>query len=155
MRPAAIRHLHSAGGVIFRLQNSSPEVALIATKGKTVWTLPKGVIDKGEVPETAAVREIMEETGLHGRIVELIGERSYWFYQREENTKFRKTVTYFLVEYTQGEIAPPSPEVDEARWVPVADAVGMVSYRSDKEILEAAREKISRSSTVHHPEGGN
>ncbi len=153
MRPAAIRHLHSAGGVIFRLREGGHEVALIATKGRTVWTLPKGVIDKGEVPETAAVREIREETGLHGRIVELIGERSYWFYQREENTKFRKTVTYFLLEYTGGELAPPNAEVDETRWVSLSDAAEMVSYKSDREILDAARVRLSRSSAGR--ESGN
>jgi 8-oxo-dGTP pyrophosphatase MutT (NUDIX family) len=105
--------------------------------------LDPDVFDKGEVAETAAVREIAEETGLHGRITQMLGEKSYWFFQKDENVKFRKTVTYFLVEYEKGEIAGACWEVDEARWVPVNDALRMVSYRSDKEILETARKKLT------------
>ncbi|NTU43849.1 MAG: NUDIX hydrolase [Nitrospirales bacterium] len=139
-----MRHLHSAGGVIFRMQDGIPEVALIATKGGAVWTLPKGIIDKGEVAETAAVREIEEETGLRGKVREILGEKSYWFYQKEENVKFRKTVTYFLLEYQKGEIRGSCWEVDDARWIPVSDAATMVSYKSDREILAEAKERLCK-----------
>lgn len=142
MRPAAIKHLHSAGGVIFRRQDGAYEVALIATKGRTVWTLPKGIIDKGERPETAAVREVEEETGMQGRIIDKLGSVSYWFYLKDENTKYRKTVTYFLLEYSGGTMENICWEVDEARWFPIDSALGMVSYKGDREILEKAKVKL-------------
>ncbi|HEX8949825.1 MAG TPA: NUDIX hydrolase [Dissulfurispiraceae bacterium] len=142
MRPATLKHLHSAGGVIFRKEGTAVEVALIATKGKSVWTLPKGIIDKGEQPEVTAVREIEEETGLLGRIVEPLGEKSYWFYLKEENTKYRKTVNYFLLEYASGSIANSCWEVDETGWFPLDEAIGKVSYKTDREMLEKAKERL-------------
>jgi len=144
MKPAAIRYLHSAGGVIFRRSDDLVEVALIATKKKTVWTLPKGIIDKNESPEMAAVREIQEETGLTGAILDQIGEKSYWFYLKDENAKCKKTVTYFLLKYVSGDTSEFSWEVDEARWFPIKEASGLLAYKSDREVLSKAIEKISQ-----------
>ncbi len=148
MKPATIKHVRSSGGVVFRKREGSFEVALIATKNKTVWTLPKGLIDKGEGPEAAALREIGEETGLKGRVMDALGERSYWFYLKDENVKFRKTVSYFLFECVGGNIEDFGWEVDDARWFPVEEAIEKVSYRSDREILGKAREKLSRMARV-------
>lgn len=142
MKPATIKHLHSAGGVIFRKKANGFEVALIATKNKTIWTLPKGIIDKGEDPETSAIREISEETGLTGKIIDTLGNKSYWFYLKDENIKCRKTVTYFLLEYISGNIKDYCWEVDEAQWFDIEDAIKQVSYKSDREILEKAKEKL-------------
>ena len=142
MKPAAIKYLHSAGGVIFRRTGILVQVALIATKNKTVWTLPKGIIDKNESPEMAAVREIQEETGLTGEIIGPLGEKSYWFYLKDENAKCKKTVSYFLVGFISGDTANFSWEVDEARWFPIGEASELLSYKSDREIMSRAKERI-------------
>ncbi|MCL4456824.1 MAG: NUDIX hydrolase [Nitrospirae bacterium] len=144
MKPASIKHLHSAGGVIFKKETNTLEVALIAMKNKTVWTLPKGIIDKGERPEESAVREIKEETGLTGKIIDTIGDKSYWFYLKNENAKCRKTVSYFLLQYIDGNIGDYCWEVDEAKWFALDDAIRQVSYKSDREILEKAKEKLTK-----------
>ncbi len=138
MRPATMKYLNSAGGVIFRKTAAGFEAALIATKGKAIWTLPKGIIDKGEQPEAAAIREIREETGLTGKIVGPLDKKSYWFYLKDENIKYRKTVAYFLVEYVSGAIGNACPEVDEAQWFPMDDAMKKLSYKSDREVLNKA-----------------
>ncbi len=153
MRPATLKHLHSAGGVLYRRRHDAAEIALIALKGKSVWTLPKGLIDRGEQPEATAVREIIEETGLTGRIVDLLGERSYWFFLKDDNVKCRKTVTYYLLEYVSGDIENYGWEVDEARWFPIDEAVGRVFYKSDREILRKAGEKIARIRDSSGPSG--
>lgn len=137
-----MKYLSSAGGVIFRKTVAGFEAALIATKGKAVWTLPKGIIDKGEQPEAAAIREIREETGLTGKILSPLDTKSYWFYLKNENIKCRKTVVYFLVEYVSGTIDDECPEVDEARWFLMDDAMKKLSYKSDREVLHKAAELL-------------
>ncbi len=146
MRPASIKYLYSAGGVVFRHREGFVEVALIAVKSKKIWTLPKGIIDHGEDPRAAAIREIMEETGLSGNIIDDLGEKSYWFYQKDNNFKYKKTVTYFLLQYTDGSIEDYGREVEEARWFNIDDAIKRVSYKSDREILKKAKEKLERKS---------
>jgi 8-oxo-dGTP pyrophosphatase MutT (NUDIX family) len=144
-RPAAIRYLYSAGGVIYKITNTSVDVALIATKNSTVWTLPKGIIDRDESPEMAAIREISEETGLFGKIIARLGDKSYWFFLKDENAKCKKTVTYFLLEYISGEPSDISPEVDEARWFPIDRALELLAYRSDRDILSMAKESLQNN----------
>ncbi len=144
MRPANIKHLHSAGGVIFKKNEGIFEVALIATKKNTIWTLPKGIIDKGEQPEITAIREIAEETGLLGEIVEKIDDKTYWFFNKNENRKYKKTVSYFLLRYISGDIENFSWEVDDAKWFSIDEALKMVSYKTDKEVLKKAKEKLEQ-----------
>ncbi|MDI6800780.1 MAG: NUDIX hydrolase [Thermodesulfovibrionales bacterium] len=147
-KPASIKYLRSSGGVIFKKTDAKPEVALIATKNKTVWTLPKGIIDRGESPETTAAREIEEETGLKGEIIDAIGEKSYWFYLKEKNIRCKKTVTYFLLRHISGNTENYCSEVDEAKWFPIDEAVKLVSYKRDKEILEKAKERLEQSNSA-------
>ena len=141
MRPGPIKRQVSAGGVIFRKNDSSIEIALIAVKGGHVWCLPKGIIDKGESPEMAAVREVSEETGLQGRIIEKLGEINYWYYIKEEEARCRKTVHFFLIEYESGDTSQHDFEVDLVSWFPIDDALKTASYKGEREMIEKA-EKI-------------
>jgi len=143
MKPATIQYLKSSGGVIFRRENNKLEIALIALRDRNIWTLPKGLIGKGENPEEAAVREVEEETGLNGEIIDLIGEKSYWFYIKDENIKCKKTVVYYLLKYIGGDVENHSWEVDEAQWLPIDDAIERVSYKGDREIIQKAKNLLS------------
>lgn len=95
MKPAALKTQVSSGGVIFRKNNGIVEIALIAVKGGNVWCLPKGVIDKGEIHEMTAIREVEEETGLKGKIIDKLGKITYWYYIKDKNAKCKKTVHFF------------------------------------------------------------
>ena len=134
----------SSGGVIFRTVNSKTEVALIAVKEGKVWCLPKGLRENGESIARTAHREVKEETGLDGKIVKLIDHIQYFYAHKEaEETKlFFKIVYLFLMEYTGGDVANHDSEVNDCQWFPIDDAIKLVEYKDEKEILEKAKRII-------------
>lgn len=145
MRPATIKTQVSSGGVIFRrTPEKTLEIALVAVKDGKVWSLPKGIVEKGEETFDTAVREVREETGLSGKVVERIGDISYWYYIKEDNAKCRKTVHFYLIEYVSGTTTDHNWEVDAAEWFPLEEALSMVSYKGDKEIVRKAKEMLLR-----------
>ena len=143
MRPATIRNQVSSGGVIFRkAKENDVEIALVAVKEGKVWSLPKGIVEKGEETSETAVREVREETGLNGRIIDALGEINYWYFVREENIKCRKKVYFYLMEYVSGDTDDHDFEVDEAGWFPLEIALEKVSYKGDRMVIEKAIEKL-------------
>ena len=142
MRPATLKNQVSSGGIIFRRHNNTVEIAMVAIKGGNVWCLPKGLIDKGEVPEKTALREVSEETGLKGKIIEKLGEITYWYYIKNDNAKCRKTVHFFLMEYVSGDIADHDWEVDTVSWFVVDDALQQAKYKGEREMIMKARESL-------------
>ncbi|MGQ9569966.1 MAG: NUDIX hydrolase [Thermodesulfovibrionales bacterium] len=138
-RLAPIIRQVSSGGVIYRKDNSSFEIALVAVKDGKVWCLPKGMVDKGEKPAETAVREVSEETGLKGKIIEKLGEINYWYYLKEEKAKCRKTVHFFLLEYESGDISKHDWEVDKVAWFKIDDALKIATHKNEREIIEKAK----------------
>ncbi len=123
----------SSGGVIYRKVDGEFEVALIS-KGR-IWCLPKGLIEKGETAEETAVREVREETGLAGEIVQKIGKIHYDF-RKEKH--FFKTVHFFLLKFTKGSVDAHDFEVDTAIWVPISDGIIKLTYVNEKKMLRKA-----------------
>jgi 8-oxo-dGTP pyrophosphatase MutT (NUDIX family) len=133
----------SAGGVLIRRADEGPEVLLASRRtrrGELVWGLPKGLIEEGESPEDAALREVREETGHSGKIREPLGEVSYWFVWDDE--RIRKTVHFFLMEDTGEEPGDRDHEMEEVRWFPLARARKIAGFKSEKEILRKAGEMV-------------
>lgn len=143
MRPARIKVEVSSGGVIFRRRDEKVEVCLVSVKNGKVWCLPKGIIEKGEDEKETALREVMEETGLTGRIIDKLGDISYWYYIKEENIRCKKTVHFYLIEFISGDTKDHSWEVDEARWFGIDEAVRILSYKGERDTLNKAREILS------------
>ena len=114
---------------------------MIATRGRTRWGLPKGAVAEGETSEQAAVREVLEETGLRGEIVAQLETIQYFF--RASDTLIHKTVDFYLMHYTGGSITPQLSEVDDAEWVELREAVARSSFDSERKLLEKLVEGYS------------
>lgn len=136
----------SAGGVIYRPKGDSHEVALISVKGGKVWGLPKGTAEKGENLARTAHREVREETGLEGKILDKLGHIEYFFTfkdtEKNETRRFFKMVYFFLMEYLSGNVTDHDEEVDECRWVDIDEAVKLMKYKDEKDIIEKAKRMI-------------
>lgn len=133
------RKVVSAGGVVFRRQAGRVEVLLILDRfGR--WTLPKGHVEEGEGPREAALREIAEETGIAGRVVEPLPPTVYVF--RDRHGTVEKTVHYFLVEAVGGEPTPQKGEVEAVRWFPVAAIPALRQYDNNRDVLRRALERL-------------
>ena len=102
----------------------------------STWSLPKGTPDKDESTEQTALREVTEETGLQVRIIAPVGPIEYFFTQR--GRRIHKTVHYFLMEATGGDMADHDHEFDEVAWVPIAEARALMSFQTERDIVERA-----------------
>ena len=130
------RNEHSSGGVVISLRDGAPHVALIATRNKTRWGLPKGAVVEGETSEAAALREVREETGIEARIVRHLDTIEYFF--RAGDTLIQKRVDFYLLDYVAGELEPQLSEVDDVEWVELTSSLKRASFDSERKLLEMA-----------------
>jgi len=140
------RNEHSSGGAVIRNDNGTAQVALIATRGRTRWGLPKGAVSEGETSEQAALREVLEETGLQAEIVKPLDTIEYFF--RAGDTLIRKRVDFYLMRYVAGKLTPQLSEVDDVEWVELQEAIQRASFESERKLLETALQDASSISSA-------
>ena len=126
----------SAGGVCVRRMRGRDYLAAVRVKGGTVLALPKGHVDPGETAAEAAEREVREEAGVSGELVEKLGDVKYWY--SRDGDRVMKVVAFFLFRYVSGSVADHDHEVDSAEWVRLEDAARKLAYRGEKQMAEAA-----------------
>jgi len=158
----------SAGGVVVRHTSAGWQMAAIEpqkepsavpttaarkkTSQKMLLALPKGLVDPGEKPEQAAVREVVEETGITAVPVTKLGDTKY-AYVRTWGGKERvfKIVSFYLFRYQSGQIDEIAPEmrieVKRALWIPLEEAVARLAYRGEKDMVRRAQAYLKA-----HPE---
>lgn len=131
----------SSGGVVFRRTKGAIEIAIIAVGEKRRWQLPKGIVNKGENPDQTALREVREETGIDSNLLDLIDKIEYWYYGQNgsKRIRFHKIVHFYLLEFRSGSTEDHDQEVEEARWVEIAEAVTMLAFKNEKEIVAKAK----------------
>ena len=120
--------VEAAGGVVVR----DGQVALVHRPRYDDWTLPKGKLDPGESFEGAAVREVEEETGLRAHPLRELPSTSY-----EVNGR-PKIVRYWLMEADEAGPFLPNEETDELRWLPLDEAMRLLTYDRDRDVLAGA-----------------
>ena len=133
----------SAGGVVIRYQDGLPYLVVGSRRREPdglTWTLPKGTPHSGETTEETALREVAEETGLEVRITAPLESIEYWFIQR--GTRIHKTVHYFLMEPTGGDLARHDHEFEQVRWLSMMDAPGMLTFETERALVARAAERI-------------
>lgn len=124
--------VRAAGGVVWRGLDEQVEVAVVHRPRYDDWSLPKGKLDGGESFAGAALREITEETGIDGTLGPELGTVRYTDHKGRS-----KVVRWWAVQARSGaEGEPQDPqEVDEVRWLPPGEAVRLVTYDTDREVL--------------------
>jgi 8-oxo-dGTP pyrophosphatase MutT (NUDIX family) len=147
----------SSGGVVIREISGVWHVALIEPqkesprtprrRTRAVLALPKGLLDPGETPQAAAIREVREETGVIAQLVTKLADIKY-VYARTwgDGERVFKIVSFYLLRYRSGEIDDVTSdmriEVKRALWVPMADASRQLMYGNERKVLSQAQEYI-------------
>lgn len=94
----------------------------------------------GETKEEAAVREVKEETGVEAQIVRGILPVTYWYVFDHE--KIKKTVYYYVMKFTGGDIEKHDQEMENVEWVEFDKVLEKLTYKSDKQAFEEAKDII-------------
>jgi 8-oxo-dGTP pyrophosphatase MutT (NUDIX family) len=134
----------SAGGVVV---HEGRCIVIVPTRraadGSKVLALPKGHPDADESPEEAALREVREEAGVECTVRQPLGEVRYW-YQRK-GRRIAKVVAFFLLDYVSGDPADHDHEVEDARWVPLEEAIETLSYDGERQMAGKALSAVAGS----------
>jgi 8-oxo-dGTP pyrophosphatase MutT (NUDIX family) len=131
---------NSAGGVVLK----DGEVLVVvptrrAADGSRVLALPKGHLDGNETDEQAAAREVREEGGVEADLVDSLGDVRYHY--RRDGRLIAKRVRFFLFEFRSGSPADHDHEIEDARWLPMEQAIRELTYPGEREMVQSALSK--------------
>jgi 8-oxo-dGTP pyrophosphatase MutT (NUDIX family) len=143
----------SAGGIVLRQKDGSRvepgmtiEILVSQHSQHHGWVFPKGHVGdtiKDETPEEGAIREVQEETGIVGKILQKLTPVDYWYVF--EGEKRHKTVVYFTMEYESGNIKDHGWEMENVEWLPIEKVEERLTFASDKKAWTEARQLIANS----------
>lgn len=137
---------HSAGGVVFRqrakgqgprAKGQTIEWLVCKHSGYHKWVLPKGIVEQGEDPKVAAIREVLEETGIKAEIIKKIPTEVAYKYTKN-GILVDKRVEFFLMEYVSGDIRDHCWEMEEVKWVTGEEALKLLAFETERKVLKIA-----------------
>ena len=130
----------SCGAVVFRKTGRGLLYLLVKNRNGRHWGFPKGHVEQGESEQQTAVREVLEETGLH--ITVLDGFRETCEYR--PFGKIKKQVVFFAARSEGARVTIQRTEIDHYIWASYSDAVQLFRYDNDLRVLEAAQNWLLR-----------
>ena len=139
----------SAGGIVLRDVDGRHQVVLGRRRRErdgATWSLPKGTPHRNESREATALREVTEETGLHVRIVAPVGDVHYRFVRG--GRRIDKTVHYFLMEATGGDLADHDHEFEQVRWINFDEAPTVLTFETERALVAQAAAVIAPPSAA-------
>lgn len=151
-RGGRARHETSAGGVVVRMVEGSPRYLLIRDSYGH-WGFPKGHLERGERGDTAALREVMEETGLRAVSVTASIDKIEWFF-RFRGTLIHKRCEFFLMETSVADTKPQRSEgITACQWTPIDEAMQLIEYENARAVLRRADEMVRARAGARSREG--
>ena len=128
----------AAGGLIVRpVTPGTVEIAIVHRPIRDDWSFPKGKVEPRETLTECALREVQEETGLDCRIVSFVGTTAY------RDRKDRPKIVAYWAMTLEGGAFRTSEEVDEMRWISLAEAVETLTYERDRDLLVTLEEPVA------------
>lgn len=145
--------IEPAGDSVPRRAPSSAKKRAPLPKTKTTLCLPKGLVDPGEKALEAALREVLEETGITASSITKLADIKYMYVRTwSDGERVFKIVSFYLLRYESGEIGNISEdmrvEVARALWVPLADAAKLLAYKGEKQMARQALEYLETHAKV-------
>lgn len=131
----------SCGAVVYRVINSEIRYLLIKNKRSANWGFPKGHVEKGESNEQTAAREVLEETGIHIKILPQFAYKSEYIIHGD----VEKSVTIYLARTNDTQTVIQKEEIDDYIWLSYDKAVATLKFINDRNILKSAREYLYKS----------
>jgi 8-oxo-dGTP pyrophosphatase MutT (NUDIX family) len=134
-------------------RENSADKAGRRARSKAVLALPKGLVDAGEKPLAAALREVHEETGITADVITKLGDSKYVYVRSwGDGQRVFKIVSFYLMGYRSGRINDISPEmrieVERARWVRLEDAPTLLAYKGEKQMAQRALEYVEAHAEI-------
>lgn len=133
--------LESSGGVVVRGSGGAAEIVVCgfeAPPNGVIWGLPKGTPESGETREQTALREVREETGLRVSIRDFIASIEYRFARFTDGADCHKVVHFYLMRADGGDLSLHDDEFDYVRWLPAAEALSVLTYDNEVQVVESA-----------------
>jgi 8-oxo-dGTP pyrophosphatase MutT (NUDIX family) len=133
----------SAGGIVI-----VGNALLLLRKYNGDWVLPKGRVEAGEEVSRAALREVLEESGVKAEIVKYIGEITYPLNShRKDKESCMKTVHWFLMKARNMDCKHQREEgFVEAKYIHISRATEIAHYNDEKRMIELARAEYQKGS---------
>ena len=128
----------SCGAVVYRLINNEIRYLLIKNRRSSHWGFPKGHVERGESCEQTAIREVLEETGIHISILPNFASRSEYTIQG----RIEKSVTIYLAKTLDTQTVIQREEIEDYMWLDYNRAMDNLRFINDRNILESARKYL-------------